>query len=109
MEQALNPQAPKTLPSGELEIVVTRNGEPKVCKADLLELKLTCEQAESQCGLRADSENRLNATPEFIRLLAGQFESCGIEGCTPTEAWSLWITISEEMSKLKNSLSGTPN
>jgi len=104
------PTASETILSdGTLRFVVKRAGvENQTIECDLLVLKLTCEQCEDQYSLQA-ADGRMKPTPEFLQDLASRLGTCGIENCTPTIAWQVWIAVSEQLSQLKKSTNATPN
>jgi len=97
------------LESGELVFRVRRSGE---CvtehHVDLLALKLTCEECEQAHGLQI-TDGRVQPTSAFLLDLAGRIQELGVDGCTPTTAWQMWMAAAEAMTELKNALSGTPS
>ena len=97
------------LSDGTLNFVVRRAGhDDKTIDADLLILKLTCEQCEDRHSLQS-ADGRMKPTPEFLQDLAASLGTCGIEDCTPTIAWQVWIAVSEQLSLLKKSTNETPS
>ena len=94
---------------GTLVFRVERGGEePERYTLDLLMLKLTCEAMEAKHSLRV-AEGRLIATPAFLLDLAGELQTLGVENCTPTIAWQVWISASQQLEALKKNIEGTPN
>jgi len=110
-QQTSQPDIPSVpmLHDGELVFHVKRNcGETTEHRVDLLALKLTCEELEEKHGLQ-EKDGRMVSTAAFLLDLAAHIEAFGVEKCTPTMAWQMWISASEEMQNLKNELSEMPN
>jgi hypothetical protein len=109
MELPKCPPARSVLESGEIVFHVRRGGE---CvtehKVDLLSLKLTCEECEQSHGLQI-ADGRIQPTAAFLRDLAGRIQELGVENCTPTTAWQMWLAAAEAMAELKNALSEMPS
>ena len=97
------------LSDGTLQFTIRRAGqEDSHVACDLLVLKLTCEQCEDRHSLQA-TDGKMRPTPEFLQDLSASLGTCGIENCTPTIAWQVWIAVSEQLSALKKSTDETPS
>lgn len=110
MEQPSNPARPDApvLEDGELVFRVRRvDGSETDHRLDLLCLKLTCEACEEQHGLQV-KDGCLRPTPDFLVDLARRIESLGLDRCTPTLAWKVWIAAADGMQGLKKTESETP-
>lgn len=86
----------------------TRNGV--VHKADLIVVKLLCEQCEDEVGGLKAVNGTVPPTPEFLKLLTTRFPEVfpGIPEWTETMAWNVWHKVSQAMLALKKSTNGTP-
>lgn len=112
MEPHRNPTTCESSPildSGEMVFRVRRgDGCQTDHHIDLLALKLTCEECEQAHGLKV-VDGGYQPTAAFLVDLAGRIELMGVERCTPTIAWQMWVQSANEMESLKNALSETPN
>lgn len=109
MEPQGNRPAHELLDSGELIFRVRRGDAEAEFTLDLLELKLTCEEAVAAHSLAEDKTGRYVPTAAFLRDLAGRLEGLGVCGCTPTLACKFWHAAGEEWERLKNGQSETPS
>lgn len=87
------------LPDGSVRL--TFNGVTK--DYDLLELQLLTMECEEVHSLRIDG-NTVSPTREYLRELAKRLNDLGMEGCTPTAAWQLWVKVNDKVSELKKNL-----
>lgn len=97
------------LTDGQLSFEVKRaDGTTTTHELDLLVIKLACEQCERRHQLK-EAEGRLVPTPEFLQDLSATLAGLGLVRCTPTIAWQVWISASEQMATLKKTASETPS
>ena len=108
---ATEPQCPKAtilLSDGSLAFRVRRgDGSEALITIDLLILKLCCEQCVDKHQLQV-VDGCLPPTPEFLVDLAGRLQKFGIDGCTPSLAWPLWLAGIAQMEVLKKNMNETP-
>lgn len=108
METGQQPVKPTLVFSdGSIQFRVRTSAGEQAVQADLLCVKLCCEQCEDKHNLRRN-DGSIMPTPEFLQDLAGRLSQFGIENCTPSLAWQLWIATITEFESLKKSMSETP-
>jgi hypothetical protein len=90
--------------NGTLRFQVTRDGEPSIWLADVLELKLAAEPLERQHNLERTA-SFFSPTAAFLKDLAKAYEGLGLEGCTPNVAHQVWIIVSNKFVSLSSHLS----
>lgn len=92
------------LQNGKLRFaLVGPDGNETPVEADLIELKLICEQVEEKHNLQVVN-GEARPTPEFLADLAGVLQGCGFEGCTSTQAWQVWVTVGKSLVVLKKNI-----
>ena len=112
MEKPQDQQESKTIPvlaDGSLTFRIrTADGCEFDAQMDLLQLKLTCEACESMHGLEV-RDGQIQPTPAFLTDLSRRLiADCGLERCTPTIAWQIWMAAYAQMEQLKNAFSWMP-
>lgn len=94
-----------SLTDGVLRLTVRRSEGETQHELDLLVVKLTCEQCENRHALERTKDDRVVPTPEFLQDLASALTELGLEGCTPTLAWQVWIAVGNAIGELKKNMS----
>lgn len=102
--QPLNPVP--VFADGRISFVV-RGVEDRTYDLDLLEVKLTCEEVEAEHRLVV-KDGRVHPTTDFLRELAGRLKTLGLDGCTSTVAWQVWISTRDLIELLKKNTNETP-
>lgn len=106
-EESRTPAIP-VLDDGEIVFAIRRaDGSQEECRFDLLLTKLECERCEDKHKL-GQVDGRLQATPEFLVDLTKHLEAMGLQRCTPTLAWKVWIATAEAVARLKKTDNATP-
>lgn len=85
------------LQSGQIVITLADSDPPgKQITLDLIECKLAAEDAE-----RANTQGQQIDTAAMLRDLVPVYERMGVDGCTLTGAWQIYIAINQRFADLK--------
>lgn len=88
--------------------VKAADGQLRDHAIDILALKLACDECVEANRLPEDDKGRLKPTSAFMRDLANKIGELGVEGCTQSVAYALWIAATEGIETLKKNMSETP-
>ncbi|MEL7267817.1 MAG: hypothetical protein AAFP69_23825 [Planctomycetota bacterium] len=90
---------PITLETGKVSITLA---EGVSHDADLLEMKLICQEAERKHKLQVDQETQtVTPTLDFLRELAAELKSkCGLPECSVTQANQIWVIVNMQFAEL---------
>lgn len=99
---------PNLFSDGTVTFVVKRATGETTHSMDLLVAKLCCEQCQDVHQLRI-ADGRIHPTPEFLIDLADRFSQFGVENCTPSIAWQIWLAVIDQMNNLKKNTSEMPS
>ena len=69
--------------------------------ADLMVLQFTFEELQESHSLPV-RDGKYVATAAFIQECSQRLQAAGVDGCTPTIAYKLWIIANKAMSQLGN-------
>lgn len=99
-----------TMPDGMFHFKVQcRDGSAVEHSIDVLMLRLTCRECETANNLEVDENGCYVHTAAFLKDLARRLQEAGVEGCSPSVAYQLWLASVVEFDRLKKNTSETPS
>jgi hypothetical protein len=84
---------------GTMEIII-QGKQPRRIVADVMVVKLACEELEIAHKLKPDAKGQLHATPKFAIALSESFRELGYE-TTPNVAIAMWQRANEHFGQLQ--------
>gem|GEM_PF-3043010 len=87
--------------------VRSQDGSEREHSIDVLVLRLVCEELEDKHRL-PEVDGRYKPSAEFLTELAGRLCGLGVDGCTPSIAYQLWIAGAGGLAALQKKTSETP-
>jgi hypothetical protein len=100
---------PAILDDGLLHFALrASDGSERQCAVDALMLRLTCEECVEAHHLPVGPNGRYVVTTAFLSDLAGRIAALGVEPCTPSIAYQLWVSGDAELERVKKNTSETP-
>ncbi len=71
---------------------------------DLMLIKLTIDQVTGLHNLKEAGSGGLTPTPEFLVDLAAAIDGMGFDGCTPSQAYEIWVIATTAFIGLKKNI-----
>ncbi len=71
---------------------------------DLMLLKLAIDQVTGMHNLKETETGGLTPTPDFLLDLAAAIDKMGFDGCTPSQAYEIWVIATTAFVSLKKNI-----
>ena len=70
-------------------------------RVDALTVRLLCEELEQKHNLQETPDGKLIPTIAFLDELSQSLETRGVDHCSNSVAWQLWVKSAEMFDRLK--------